>query len=444
MNLFPTTYILFSSFLLLLRTTKAQEKFSSDILGNPNKFSTFFEETLPITEVEIYQYNNAAQSILLENGYAKYQFENNNDWPPQGLNVVPTEVTVIFTQYPKHKSFWLTDYHWLLAKRLEELFSLDSALNDTSIVYNIVMQTDCENEFEAMQLFHGIEVKYQVIVEEEVILEEEIESVTKAKTSGSSTQSKKVKRFMARQKYYTDSTVYTVLDRHPEWQNTVMVIDWTGSMYGYGAESVLWQAMNESKSGIEKIALFNDGDKKKNRKKELGRTGGIYIEKTTPISKTIKLFNRVKNKGTGGDSPENDVEAIATTLAASPQSESVILIADNQSCVRDFALINCIDKPVHVVLCGTHKGINAQYLNIAWRTGGSIHTKEWDLDNIQELVAQQNIVIEGIRYIRTIDNLLLPEDRFANRFGYCDRYYKAPRRKQKSKKRKEPQCYFTE
>ena len=185
----------------MLSTAKAQEKFSSDILGNPNKFSTFFEETLPITEVEIYQYNNAAQSILLENGYAKYQFENNNDWPPQGLNVVPTEVTVIFTQYPKHKSFWLTDYHWLLAKRLEELFSLDSALNDTSIVYNIVMQTDCENEFEAMQLFHGIEVKYQVIVEEEVILEEEIESVTKAKTSGSSTQSKKVKRFMARQKY---------------------------------------------------------------------------------------------------------------------------------------------------------------------------------------------------------------------------------------------------
>jgi len=46
--------------------------------------------------------------------------------------------------------------------------------------------------------------------------------------------------------------------------------------------------------------------------------------------------------------------------------------------------------------------------------------------------------------MRTMDDLLLPEDRFANRFGYCDSYYKAPRRKQKTRKRKEPKCYFTE
>ena len=443
MNLFPTAYILFGSFLLLHSPAYAQEKFSDGILGNPNQFSTFFEETLPITQVEIYQYNNAAQSVLLENGYAKYQFENNNDWPPQGINVVPTEVTVIFTQYPKHKSFWLTDYHWLLAKRLEELFSLDSALNDTSITYNIVMQTDCENEFEALQLFHGIEVKYRLVEEvDEAELTEE--SQTRIKSSGSTTQSKKIKRFMARQQYYTDSTVYSVLDRHPEWQNSVMVIDWTGSMHGYGAESVLWQAMNESKSGIEKIALFNDGDKKKNRNKQLGRTGGIYIENTSSISKTVKLFNKVKNKGTGGDSPENDIEAIATIVSAAPETESVILIADNQSCIRDFALINCIDKPVHVVLCGTKKGINPQYVNVAWRTGGSIHTKELDLVNLQELVFKDSIIIDGIRYMRTIDDLLLPEDRYANQFGYCDRYYRAPRRKLKSRKRKEPKCYFTE
>ena len=444
MNLFPTAHILFGSFLLLLSTAKAQKNFTSEILGNPNQFSVFFEETLPITEVEIYQYNKADQSVLLENGYAKYQFENNNDWPPQGVNAVPTEVTVIFTQYPKHKSFWLTDYHWLLAKRLEELFSLDSALNDTSITYSIVMQTDCVNEFEAMQLFHGIEVKYRINEDEKVILEEEVQVTPKVKTSGSSTQAKKIKRFMARQKYYTDSAVYSVLDRHPEWQKRVMGIDWTGSMHGYGAEAVLWQAMNTSKSGIDKIALFNDGDKKKNRKKQLGRTGGIYIENTGSISKTVKLFNKVKNKGTGGDSPENDIEAIAAMLTDAPEADRVILIADNQSCIRDFVLVNCIDKPVHIVLCGTKKGVNSQYLNVAWRTGGSIHTKEYDIENIQELVLKDSLEIEGIRFMRTIDNLLLPENRFANRFGYCDRYYKAPRRKQTSRKRKEPKCYFTE
>jgi len=427
----------------MLCTAEAQDKFDREILGNPNQHSQFFEESLPITEVEIFQFQPSSQSVLLENGYAKYQFENSNEWPPQGIDAIPTEVSVIFTKYPKHKSFWLTDYHWLLAKRLEELFRLDSALNDTSITYNIVLQTDCDNEFEAMQLFHGIEINYRTAPIEELD-ETEVVHESKTKTVGSTTQSKKIKRFMARQQYYTDSTVYAVLDRHPEWQNSVMVVDWTGSMHGYGAEAVLWQAMNESKSGIEMIALFNDGDKMKNRRKQLGRTGGIYIESTNSIGKVIKLFNKVKNKGTGGDSPENDIEAIATTLNASPETDHVILIADNQSCIRDFALINCIDKPVHVVLCGTKKGINPQYVNVAWRTGGSIHTKELDLVNLQELVYKYSLIIDGVRYMRTMDDLLLPEDRFANRFGYCDRYYKAPRRKQKTRKRKEPKCYFTE
>lgn len=414
------------------------------MLGRPNDYSSFFEESLPIKEVEIFQQKREGQHVILENGYAKYRFQNSGDWPPQGIDVVPTEVTVIFTQYPKHKSFWLTDYHWLLAKRLEELFALDPRLNDTSIVYNIILQTDCDNEFEAMQLFHGSEVKYRIKTPETADITLDSLPDLSSNTRKPSSQSKKIARFMKQVSFSSDSTVYEVLDRQRNWANAVLVIDWTGSMHGYGAESVLWLSLHEEQSTIRKIALFNDGDRKKNRKKDLGRTGGIYIENARPISKSVKLFNKVKNKGTGGDSPENDIEAIAATLAADPSAENVILIADNQSCIRDYALIECIDKPVHVVLCGTRKGINPQYVNVAWRTGGSLHTKDLDIENLEEMVAKDSIVIDHVRYIRTRDNLLLPADRFANRFGYCDRYYDARRRKQKTKKRKEPKCYFTE
>ena len=39
-----------------------------------------------------------------------------------------------------------------------------------------------------------------------------------------------------------------------------------------------------------------------------------------------------------------------------------------------------IKKPIHVIICGTAKGINSEYLKIAYQTKGSIHTTNDDLD----------------------------------------------------------------
>jgi hypothetical protein len=57
----------------------------------------------------------------------------------------------------------------------------------------------------------------------------------------------------------------------------------------------------------------------------------------------------------------------------------LVLIADDSQ-VRDMTLLKRIKKPVHVVLCGTKKGINDQYLRIAMQTKGSIHTSTNDID----------------------------------------------------------------
>ena len=96
--------------------------------------------------------------------------------------------------------------------------------------------------------------------------------------------------------------------------------------------------LNSEKSSIKHVAFFNDGDKLKDRKKVIGFTGGIYYQESDPLLQVTKLMKRVAHKGNGGDSPENDLEAICTAMIQAKNEEDIILIADNGSCVRDFVL----------------------------------------------------------------------------------------------------------
>src|SRR5690554_4643938 len=65
-----------------------------------------------------------------------------------------------------------------------------------------------------------------------------------------------------------------------------------------------------------------------------------------------------------------------------PHAKEIILIADNHSPIRDYSLIKDIKVPVRVILCGTKFNINNQYLNLARKTGGSVHTINEDLTNL--------------------------------------------------------------
>jgi hypothetical protein len=51
----------------------------------------------------------------------------------------------------------------------------------------------------------------------------------------------------------------------------------------------------------------------------------------------------------------------------------IVLLADDSD-MRDIKLLKRIKKPVHIILCGTKRGINQQYLQLAYYTKGSIHT----------------------------------------------------------------------
>jgi hypothetical protein len=68
------------------------------------------------------------------------------------------------------------------------------------------------------------------------------------------------------------------------------------------------------------------------------------------------------------------------------------LLADDSD-MRDIKLLKRIRKPVHVIICGTKKGINAQYLQLAYRTKGSVHTANNDVD-MRTIRDGQQIVLD--------------------------------------------------
>lgn len=197
--------------------------------------------------------------------------------------------------------------------------------------------------------------------------------------------SKKVKSF-TKNFNTTDEVIEKVMNRHPEWKNALVVCDWTGSMYPYGGKILEWHVENFKKSGIQSFTLFNDGDHKMIKK--IGKTGGVYHEEADNVDKLLSLYNLVMMRGGGGDGPENDVEGVIEAQLYHEEHDMIILIADNNACVRDLNLFDRIDKPVKVILCGYNPGygVNPDYVVLAAKTGGSVHTIEEDIEDLKEVV----------------------------------------------------------
>jgi hypothetical protein len=194
----------------------------------------------------------------------------------------------------------------------------------------------------------------------------------------------------------TEDVVEKVFDRHPEWKNILVVNDWTGSMYGYGAQVLKWHLLNLKKSGIKSLTLFNDGDDKNTIDKIIGETGGIYSEKADNIIKLVDLFNLIMLRGGGGDSPENDIEALLEAMDKYPDFSEVVLIADNNSCIRDIELADKIDIPVKIILCGYEPkyGINPDYAYLAKVTNGGVYTVDEDLENVDISIGEKGRIIK--------------------------------------------------
>jgi hypothetical protein len=102
--------------------------------------------------------------------------------------------------------------------------------------------------------------------------------------------------------------------------------------------------------------------------------------------------------GTGGDLIENDIEAILRAQSEFIGSQSIILVADNWDEPRDMELVDQINKPVRVVLCGARGGVNSKYLDLARSTGGSVHVIAEDILNLAMVLEGESIEIQGKTY----------------------------------------------
>lgn len=424
----------FGLFLLLLShcLIKGQQRFNTEQLKNPKKFGKQIENSIPKTE--LFEFSNTVENcFLLKNGLRSSKYINVSEWELLKEEVRPQKVAIIFSKYPIRSNGYKVN-HKLLFNRLKNLFEIDPLLNDSTLEFEIVLQTNCKNDKQVDSLYHGIAIYYELedfeldsasttpiipdphaasqllhkiskfndlpielkedleggneIEKTEILVDyfsEALQTEKRSKPDSIFLQNKKllIERFIKTYSSSEDSIVFKVFNRNPQWKDALVIADWTGSMYQYGAQALLWHTLNFERSGLSYFTLFNDGNRK--REKKIGSTGGIYYEEADNIQKVINLYQLVMLKGGGGDTPENDLEAIIAGIRKYPIHSEVILIADNNACVRDMSLLDLIDVPVKIILCGTSLGnkINPQYLEIAQKTKGSLHTIDLDIYNLE-------------------------------------------------------------
>lgn len=199
--------------------------------------------------------------------------------------------------------------------------------------------------------------------------------------------------------YPTSDTVVSVVLNRNKWFEKLIVCDLTGSMSPYAAQLALWYKLSYLKEKNLQFIFFNDGDNKRDGEKKIGATGGIYYSPSKGIDSLFKMIGKVSSAGGGGDCPENNMEALIKGVKMASPYKELVMIADNNAPVKDIELLEKFNLPVHIILCGVYDDyVLIDYLNIAWKTKGSIHTMEQDITGLVSMMEGQEIKIGNIIY----------------------------------------------
>ena len=297
-------------------------------------------------------------------------------------NAVIKSVDLVYTRFPLNEEF-----DELNMDRLDYLYAYCPNIFASAITsWRIIAQTKCKSESSARKMFHGFAIVYKP-------------APTKVSAAA---DFKGMKEVWTGEAAPVDSSVYKIFARN-KWKNMTVVTDLTGSMAPYFAQVLLWYKLTFSTKNFKEFIFFNDGDKKEDKDKKTGSTGGIYYCKSTYKDSVFKTAGCCISNGFGGDIPENNVEAILYAIERNPRVKEVILIADNWAPMRDYRLMSRVHVPVHVVLCGCSPDapINTEYLDLARKTKGSVHTMEGDLHNLVDVAEGKTIEFLGREYTIT-------------------------------------------
>ncbi len=202
-----------------------------------------------------------------------------------------------------------------------------------------------------------------------------------------------------------DTIVSAVLNRNTQWKKLFIVTDVTSGMAPYTLHMLQWRKMIDKGHRARQFLFFNDGDNIPDG--AMGASGGLY-HLSSGDSRRVELrcFQAMQN-GNGGQAPENDVEALLYAEKKIYPETELVLIADNWAPVRDFVLNNRLKIPVHIIITGSNLGtINSDYLTLAYKTKGSVHTMTQDyvgLHNLKEgdnlKVGNQNFILKNNEFI---------------------------------------------
>lgn len=358
-------------------------------LSAQTKLPNFKELEVPVFEPE----GDTRLMTQLKMGYAKSEFQDAHLWFQDGRRKRINKIQLVFTKYPVNKTTWITPYDSLLQRRLRSIYALSPQIKgNPKIEWEFILQTDCRTEEDAIKLFHGVVLHYQVYL-----------------TPNMKKKLKDLAKVIQGYDAPNDSTVFNVFERNNGWHKSVIVNDWTGSMYPYGAQLMLWHKLNLDKSKVSHLVFFNDGNNKRDDEKIIGNVGGIYIAEAKNMKEIYSTMATVMKHGNGGDDQENDIEALLYALEEVPDLENLVLIADNDSPIRDMILLDSLSKPVKIIVCGADKGdkIHSDYLRLAQKTNGSIHTISEDITEMAALKEGEEFSILGIRY-RVVNGEILP------------------------------------
>lgn len=299
-------------------------------------------------------------------------------------------VELVYSKYPKTNNFQAIQQRKLNMSRLEELEKTASQLFKPTIEWEFVAHV-VNTSAEARALYHGFVVHYKMKEEKKTEIKKQPETPNPTPnpeipvpTFAYNNESEEA-TFVKQGKPKSNST-YQVFDRQ-NWQNVVVVCDWTASMYHFATPILLWHNQKNTQSdtsSIQNFVFFNDGDNTPNDKKQIGKTGGIYATKTGSVDEALQIMEQSKAAGTGGDFPENDIEALIYAQKNYPQAKSLVLIADNMASVRDIKLLQQLSEtqiPVHILITRTEEIdlIRSEYWDIAIQTKGTIHTLTQDI-----------------------------------------------------------------
>jgi len=287
------------------------------------------------------------------------------------------QVDLVYSDYPVGANF-----SELNRKRILELYILlPEAFNSNIIDWNIVKQTGVESTNEMQNYFHGFVVYYRKMP----TFQEEHKAILDV-----------VDKKVAPQ----DSSILKVFERQPTWKNMLVVTDVTGSMAPYTAQILLWIKANQKLKTFKQIVFFNDDEENSNTQTNSFDSTGIWTIESSNADKVIAMAFKAMEKG---NHIENDLEAVCYAIKKYPENKNnVVLIADNWENPCDMKLVEFLKQqkvPLKIVVCGVQDRMNTLYLDLAYATGGSVHTMEEDLTNIAQMGNGKTFKLNGLTFM---------------------------------------------